>query len=69
MTHARCPECRLRFEAVVYGDDRCSDCGGELEPALASQLVGYRLARRAGLGELACAIAASVARPDPVEDA
>ena len=70
MTHRCCLPCRVRFEGVAYGDERCPHCGGELEPALPSRLVGFRLATNPDPGALAQAIAATAALPlpDPAED-
>lgn len=69
MTHASCPACRLRFELVAYGDDRCSACHGRLTPAVASELVGYRLGSPSEVRDLARAVALSAALPDPSPDA
>ena len=69
MTHRCCVPCRVRFEGIAYGDERCPHCGGDLESALASQLVGYRLVASAEPGDLAQAIAASAALPHPGDDA
>ena len=69
MTYTCCPACRLRFEALASGNDRCPDCQGELEPALASQLIGYRLAGRGDLAEVALAVAVQAALTVPADDA
>lgn len=68
MTHTCCPPCRLRFEIVAYGNDRCPDCGGDLEPALACELLGYRLAGPADPGTVGQAIAAQAALPVPADE-
>lgn len=66
---ASCPACRLRFELVAHGQERCSDCDGRLVPAAASELIGHRLGTFAGSSDLATAIALAAALPDPSADA
>ena len=65
MTHACCPDCRLRLTtASTAGPLPCPACGRPLEPASAADVLGWPLMRTPPAMSSA-AIAAALALPDP----
>ena len=65
MTHACCPDCRLRVIAAVPGDaPSCPECGRPMVSAPAAESIGCRLVTAEPLS-LPDAVAAEVALPVP----